>query len=129
MSSSRTTRSTPLLTSSLYFSLSSSRRPLRLFHNCKPAILNFRKDLSGVKAALTTVAKKSPPNYHSSGFMKSLLTEPKTPGESDNYVKYLTQLQEETVVRLHEKLFGPVTGMDLKFWLPFGKKKFMGFSL
>ena len=48
--------------------------------------------MSGAKAALATVAKKSPPSYHGSGFMKALLNEPKSPGESDNYVKYLTQL-------------------------------------
>lgn len=75
------------------------------------------------------MAKKSPPPYDRSGFMKALLSQPKSPGESDTYVKYLTQLQEETAVRLVEKLFGPVTGMDLKFWLPFGKKKFMGYTL
>ena len=49
----------------------------------------------------------------------------KTSGEEEKYKKYLTQLKEECAKRLVDTIYDN-NSLDLKFWLAFGKKPFLG---
>jgi len=49
----------------------------------------------------------------------------KSAGEEDKYKKYLAQLKEECARRLIDIIYGN-NSLDLKFWLAFGKKPFLG---
>ena len=60
-------------------------------------------------------------------FMRALglLTQNKSAGEEDKFKKYLVQLKQECAVRLLATLYKN-EGMDLKYWLAFGRKPFLG---
>jgi hypothetical protein len=49
----------------------------------------------------------------------------KSSSEEDKYKKYLQQIKEECASRLVAIIFDN-NAMDLKFWLQFGKKPFLG---
>ncbi len=60
-------------------------------------------------------------------FMRQLglLTQPKGNAEEDKFRKYVTQLKSECARRLLDTIYDN-DAMDLKFWLQFGKKPFLG---
>ena len=65
------------------------------------------------------------PASDSKSFMKDLIVYKS--GEEDKYKKYLLQCKQECAKRLMDILYNPEWGtLDLKFWLMFAKRKFMG---
>lgn len=61
--------------------------------------------------------------------LNSVYAKPANPSEADLMRQYLTQLRQETGMRVCEKVFGTEDGKPSKWWLCFGKKKFMDKSL
>ncbi|SNX82733.1 probable ARC18 - subunit of the Arp2/3 complex [Melanopsichium pennsylvanicum] len=59
--------------------------------------------------------------------LNSLYAPPQARADADALRSYLTQLRQETVARLVEKVF--VDGTPSKWWLAFTKRRFMGKSL
>ena len=58
-------------------------------------------------------------------FMKDLIKY--NAKEDDKWKKYMQQCKQETAKRLMDILYNPEWGtLDLKFWLGFAKKKFLG---
>ena len=60
-------------------------------------------------------------------FMKQLglIIAPKGAAEEDKFRKYLSQIKEECAGRLVQIIYAN-GAMDLKFWLAFGRKPFLG---
>lgn len=73
------------------------------------------------------VKEAVPISTDSTFFMRNLgqMTQPKGPAEEDKCRKYLMQLKVECGARLIATLYAN-QAMDLKFWLGFGKRPFLG---
>ena len=60
-------------------------------------------------------------------FMRELLSQGKSTKEEDTFKQYLMQVKQECGRRLLTVLYHPDHGdMDLKFWVQFGKKPWLG---
>lgn len=61
--------------------------------------------------------------------LNAMYSRPETPADSDLLKLYLTQIRQETGVRLCDKLFQNDDDKPNKWWLCFSKRKFMDISL
>ncbi|KAF0290732.1 Actin-related protein 2/3 complex subunit 3 [Amphibalanus amphitrite] len=61
--------------------------------------------------------------------LNSVYGKPKDDTEADQMRQYLTQLRQETGLRIAEKVFSTEDGKPSKWWLCFSRKKFMDKSL
>lgn len=51
------------------------------------------------------------------------------PAQAKALSEYLKQVKVETIRRFHDVIFNPEWGtMDLRYWLPLGKKDFLDFK-
>ncbi|XP_026473863.1 actin-related protein 2/3 complex subunit 3 [Ctenocephalides felis] len=61
--------------------------------------------------------------------LNSVYAKPSNAAEADSMKQYLQQIRQETGARICEKVFATEDGKPSKWWLCFGKKKFMDKSL
>ncbi|XP_037078486.1 actin-related protein 2/3 complex subunit 3-like [Pollicipes pollicipes] len=61
--------------------------------------------------------------------LNAVYGKPKDDAEADQMRQYLTQLRQETGLRICEKVFSTDDGKPSKWWLCFSRKKFMDKSL
>lgn len=61
--------------------------------------------------------------------LNAMYSRPSSVAESERMKNYLTQLRQETGLRLCDKVFEPETDKPSKWWLCFSKRRFMGKTL
>jgi len=61
--------------------------------------------------------------------LNAMYTKPADSREEETMRSYLTQLRQETGLRLCDKVFDPETDKPSKWWICFSKRRFMGKTL
>ena len=61
--------------------------------------------------------------------LNAMYQRPSSRAEEDTMRSYLTQIRQETGLRICEKVFDPTTDKPSKWWMCFAKRKFMDKSL
>merc|ERR1712072_415577 len=102
---------------------------LLFIHQCIKGLDKCKNKADGQRA-LNSISGEAPAVPGDGNFPISVIyPEAKTPAEKKEFGKMLTQLRKETARRLADIVFPEVDGPGSKFWLCFGKRKFINKDL
>jgi hypothetical protein len=92
-------------------------------------LIRGTRDKAAAEKVVATLVKEQIPNFDDEKFFMSPLLDSSKPNDVTKAKKYLMDAKEECAKRLLEILWHPEHGdIDLKFWLVFGKKNFVGYK-
>jgi hypothetical protein len=92
-------------------------------------LIRGTRDKAAAEKVVATLVKEQIPNFDDEKFFMSPLLDSSKPNDVTKAKKYLMDVKEECAKRLLEILWHPEHGdIDLKFWLVFGKKNFVGYK-